>query len=96
MPVRLGTSGTSIEVQRAEGGSYSVGGKPLEEGGTVVAGNGSVYAVVIDEDGHWTAVFVPPQTSVRLGASSESAIVETAEDGSFSIGGESGLRTARP
>ena len=86
--VNLGTSGTSVEVQRAEDGSHSVRGKLLEEAGTVVAGNGSVYALAIDEDGRWTAVFVPPQTTVRLGASSESVTVETAEDGSFSIRGK--------
>ena len=86
--VKLGASGTSIEVQRAEDGSYSVGGQPLEEGGTVVAGNGSLYALVINDEGRWTALFVPPQTSVRLGLSGESVIVETAEDGSFSIAGK--------
>ena len=88
VPVRLGVSGTVIEVRRAENGSHLVGGEPLEQGGTVVASNGSVYALEIDEAGRWTAVFVPPQTSVRLGGSGESVIVETAEDGSFSIGGK--------
>ena len=88
VPVRLGASGTIIGIQQAEDGSYSVGGEPLEEGGTVVADNGSVYALVIGEKGRWTAVFVPPQTTVRLGFSGESVIVETAEDGSFSIGGK--------
>lgn len=87
VPVRLGASGTSIEVQRAEDGSWSVGGELLKDGREVVAGNGSVYALVIDEEGRWTAVFVPPQTSVRLGSSGESVIVETTEDGRFSIGG---------
>ena len=86
--VSLGTSGTSVEIQRAEDGSYSVGGELLAEGATAVASNGAVYALTRNEEGRWTAMFVPLKTTVELGSSSESVIIETAEGGGYLIAGQ--------
>ena len=78
--VQLGTSGESVTVTRAEDGTYSV-----EDGASVTAANGSVYALTLSE-GTWAAVFrAPDPVEVQLGTSGESVTVTRAEDGTYSV-----------
>ena len=83
--VALGTSGDTVAINEAEGGSYRVGDAQFASGDTVTASNGNVYVLTL-EDGTWTATYVLVEIVVALGSSGETATIVRAEDGSFRIG----------
>ena len=89
MSLALGISGTSIDIQRQEDGSYQVNGSPVTNGTVIPAENGNMYTVMIGDDGMFSAEYVvPPALSIPLGASGSAVDVVRNEDGTFSANGE--------
>ncbi|MYE06337.1 MAG: hypothetical protein F4Y04_03805 [Chloroflexi bacterium] len=80
--VRLGTSGESVAITRAEDGSYSV-----EDGASVTAANGNQYVLSISAAGLWTAKFEASETIVALGRDGGSVVLTRGEDGGFTLDG---------
>ena len=87
--VRLGTSGTVIDITQQEDGTYRALNMSFESGGILPAANGSQYRVTL-VGGQWSAVFVPATPSrVILGTSGETVDLAMREDGGYELGGES-------
>ena len=82
--VMLGTSGASVDVTKAENGTYWIGTDELMDGDTRVAGNNTYQLSMTD--GMWMATYVPAMTMVALGTSGDSAELMRAEDGSYWLG----------
>ena len=83
--VMLGASGASVDVTKAENGTYWIGTDELMDGDTRVAGDNTYQLSMVD--GMWTATYVPTMTTVMLGTSGESAELKRSEDGSYWLGG---------
>ncbi len=86
--VLLGTSGDTVESQRAEDGSYRIGHTVISSGAQVSAGNGDMYRLTL-QDGIWSAAYVGTETCVCLGDSGDSIELERAEDGTYLLDGRS-------
>lgn len=84
--VHLGSSGESVQLQRAEDGTYRIGHTVISSGAQVTASNGDLYMLTL-EDGNWSAAYVGLETRVRLGESGDSIHIERAEDGSYLLDG---------
>ena len=82
--VMLGMSGASVDVTKAEDGSYWVGTDELMDGDTRVAGDNTYRLTMMD--GMWMAEYVPAMVSVTLGTSGDSAELTRAEDGGYWLG----------
>ena len=87
--VVLGASGSSVELTRAEDGSYRLGGTVLTEGHEHVdEASGNTYVFTQGPDGIWTASYKPVEQTVELGSAGGSLVLARAEDGTwFSISG---------
>ena len=81
----LGTSGSNVNIDKNEDGSYSIGDDTIADGSVVQAGNGNEYRLTM-VGSMWTAEYVPVHSAVMLGASGESATLTRAEDGSYWLG----------
>ena len=87
--VELGTSGTSVEIETLEDGTYRLGEDAVESGMLVTAANGNSYRLLFMTDGAWAAEFVPPEPEpVTLGVSGSEVLIDQREDGLFEIDGE--------
>ena len=86
--IALGTSGDSVNIERREDRSFSIGDSPLLSGHEVRAANGNRYTLALGTDGVWRADFVEstPQR-VTLGASGRTVLVTTLEDGTHQLDG---------
>ena len=83
--VALGTSGDSVSIEAQEGGTFVIGGEPLESGDLRTAANGNQYRLIRGEDGTWRASYAAPDPLiVALGQSSATASLIRQEDGSYS------------
>ena len=67
--VALGASEESVTLTTVEAGGYTMGGMPVESGGTATSSAGASYTLTMAEDGTWTAMFAPMTRSVPLGNS---------------------------
>ena len=83
--VALGALGGSITLTQTDTG-YTLNGEAFASGSTVTADSGD-YVVTL-ADGVWMADFQGTTVTVDLGTSGLVAVIEVAEDGSFSIGSE--------
>ena len=86
--VQLGSSG-SVEIRLSDDGTFSIDGKPVMSGDTWETPDGSVYELVLDENGKWSATpqaVEAQEVSVKLGASGDSVTVSKAADGSYRLG----------
>ena len=81
--VTLGTSEMSIELMTNEAGAWMRGETPLAGDGSDTYMN---YALVLGEDGMWTASYVPMTQSVTLGTSGETVTLTSTEAGDWSLG----------
>ncbi len=82
--VRLGTHGGSVTIVAAEDGGYRIGDTLLSSGGSVIGNLGNEYRLTLDEAGAWSATFVVPDpVAVALGTSG-TAMLQRAENGSWS------------
>ena len=87
--VVLGTSGSSVEVTRAEDGSYRLGGTILTEGhehADVASGN--TYVLARGPDGTWTASFKPKALPI---AGTDLVAISTETGDGYRVGTESVL-----
>ncbi len=81
--VMLGTSGSSVEVTRAEDGSYRLGEMILTHGHEHPdAASGNTYVFTLGPDGTWTAAYKPVEQSVPLGPA-DSLLLARAENGTW-------------
>ena len=82
--VVLGTSGTSIRVERREDGKYEAGGELLSDGSQRTARNGGEYRLDFDlVNRRWVATYVPALVTVELGSSGRTVVLERQEDGKY-------------
>ena len=81
----LGTSGSNVNIDKNEDGTYSIGDQTIADGSVVQAGNGNEYRLTM-VGGMWTAEYVKVHTAVTLGSSGESATLTRSEDGSYWLG----------
>ena len=88
--VALGASGLELTVSQAEDGSWVIdaNGFPLVSGMTYDLPNGNSYLAMQDENGMWTASFVPAETAVALGTSGSTLVLASTEAGGFTRNGE--------
>ena len=85
--VTLGTSGSTVEIQRAEDGSYRIGQEELTEDYAVQAANGNWYTLTLAADGLWIATYRAEATRVALGKRGAGLDLVREEDGSYSLDG---------
>lgn len=84
--VVLGTSGSSVELTRAEDGSYRLGETTLAEGHEHVdEASGNTYVFAQGPDGTWTATYQPAEQTVPLGPSDSLELIR-AENGRWFSG----------
>ena len=81
--VELGTSGSSVEIQRTESGNYRSGGERVESGAVLVSENGGQYQLTLEADGTWTAAYHSQVHEVPLGLSGFVTVTRS-EDGTWS------------
>lgn len=86
--VSLGASGNIAVVTRSEDGGYWVmDGQPASVG-VVTADNGNQYSFLMNDDGVWTARYLPPpRLTVPLGTSGGSVLIDRRENGQLAIAG---------
>ena len=85
--VALGASEESVTLTTVEAGGYTMGGMPVESGGTATSSAGASYTLTMAEDGTWTAMFAPMTRSVPLGNSGMSVELVSNEAGMWTVGG---------
>jgi len=85
--VALGTSGTTVQVTRLEGGTFQLDGNPLWSG-EVREAAGARYRFSLGTDGRWTATFVTEPETVHLGAHGGVIRVIRQENGQWTLGDE--------
>ena len=83
--VALGEAGENITLMTTETGGFTLNGELFESGGSVEAGNGSTYLLVL-ADGNWTAAFQAVDIMVTLGITEEMVTLTRAEDGTYWVG----------
>ena len=94
VPLRLGSSSTSVLIQRNEDGSYSIGATPISDGVEVSADDGSRYTLSLSDDGTWTASLIGSQRIVvMLGESGASVTLTRNDAGMYFIVSYSGVRS---
>ena len=83
----LGRSGDAVLITRREDGLFEAGDAIFSNGGTVIATNGSLYRLTLNEDTNlWNVEYLPPEpTAVLLGMSGETVLVERLEGGGYSV-----------
>ena len=82
--VDLGMSGESVMIKRSEDGSYWLGDMTVTSGETMAtATNGNNYALVMADDGTWSAMYVAATGTVTVGASGITIAAMQGEDGSW-------------
>ena len=90
----LGSSGTSVLIQKNEDGSYSIGGSPISDGFEIVADDGSRYALSLSDDGTWSAMLQGLQrVVVALGKSGATVTLTRNDAGMYFIASYSGVRS---
>ena len=85
--VMLGDYGGTITVTQAEDMSWWIGEMALSTGQVYTAGNGNDYVLMIDDEGHWSAMYQQVMVTVALGTQG-SVTLERAEDMSWWLGSE--------
>ena len=85
--VRLGTSGSSINLTREEDGQYWLGRTPFQSGTIRTAANGGRYRVSL-KAGEWTAEYIPEAIQVEAGESGTSLALLRLEDGTHILDGQ--------
>ena len=83
--VTLGTHGGTITLSRMEDGSYMYGEMMIEQG-SVVMMNDRSYALTMDDEGMWSALYVAGTQMVTLGAHGGTITLSRLEDGSYMHG----------
>ena len=83
--VTLGTHGGTITLSRLEDGSYMYGEMMIEQG-SVVMMNDRSYALTMDDEGMWSAMYVAGTQMVTLGAHGGTITLSRLEDGSYMHG----------
>lgn len=93
VPLPLGSSGTTVLIQKNEDGSYSIGGTPISDGFEISADDGSRYRLSLS-DGTWSATVQGLQrVVVMLGESGASVTLTRNDDGMYFIVSYSGVRS---
>ena len=86
--VRLGISGQSAILVRAEHGDWLYGERPVVSGeSTVISSNGSVYVLALT-NGRWLANYRTAQQTLPLGGLGESVVLDRLESGDWLLDGD--------
>jgi predicted metal-binding protein len=83
--VTLSTHGGTITLSRMEDGSYMYGEMMIEQG-SVVMMNDRSYALTMDDEGMWSAMYVAGTQMVTLGDHGGTITLSRMEDGSYMYG----------
>ena len=86
--VTLGSSGSSVTLASTEAGGWAIGSSAVESGATQRADNGNDYTLTLDDDGTWSAAFMPAGVAVRLGGSGETVTLWTTETMGVTLDGQ--------
>ena len=86
--VTLGSSGSSVTLASTEAGGWAIGSSAVESGATQRADNGNDYTLTLDDDGTWSAAFMPAGVAVRLGGSGETVTLWTTEAMGVTLDGQ--------
>ena len=89
--VALGSSGSTVLVDRLENGTYQMDGGQLWAGEVRQIGDFR-YRFLLGGDGRWTAIYVADPVSVPLGAHGGTISLVRQENGRWAVGGET-IRT---
>ncbi len=86
--VALGENGGQVTLVSTQAGGWQLNGQAFTSGSTAKGQNGLNYRLSLSGS-TWTAEFVPPsRTSVVLGTSGQTVVVERREDGAYFGDGE--------
>ena len=81
--VMLGDHGGTVMITKAEDGTYWIGEMGIESGGTVTAENGNMYTLMMDDEGMWSAMYVPMEGMVTVASLGLEIAAMRAEDGTW-------------
>ncbi len=85
--VMLGALGGTVTLTQAEDKSWWYGETPVADGYVHTAGNGNMYALTMDAEGMWSAMYQQVEVPVALGTQGSVTLVR-AEDMSWWLGSE--------
>ena len=86
--VMLGELGGTVKLTQAEDMSWWLGETPVADGSVHTHANGNMYALMLDSEGMWSAMYQKVEVMVDLGSTQESITLERAEDMSWRLGAE--------
>ena len=81
--VMLGDHGGTVMITKAEDGTYWIGEMGIESGGSVTAENGNMYTLTMDDEGMWSAMYVPMEGMVTVASLGLEIAAMRAEDGTW-------------
>ena len=85
--VMLGELGGTVKLTQAEDMSWRLGETPVADGYVHTHANGNMYALMMDAEGMWSAMYQKVEVMVSLGTQG-SVTLERAEDMSWWLGSE--------
>lgn len=85
--VTLGASGSAVQIETLEDGTYRIGENALEDGDVVRAANGNRYRLSLSDTGQWTAAYRPERVRVALGERGGRVALRRQEDGNYTLDG---------
>ena len=86
--VMLGALGGTVQLTQAEDKSWRLGEMAVMDGYVHTHENGNMYALMMDAEGMWSAMYQKVEVMVELGSTQESITLERAEDMSWWLGSE--------
>ncbi|MYC68877.1 MAG: hypothetical protein F4X12_21415 [Acidobacteriia bacterium] len=85
--VMLGALGGTVTVKQAEDMTWWIGEMEVKDGTVYTAANGNMYALMMDSEGMWSAMYQKVMVTVALGTQGSVELVR-AEDMSWWLGSE--------
>ena len=85
--VMLGALGGTVTVKQAEDMTWWIGEMEVKDGTVYTAANGNMYALMMDSEGMWSAMYQKVMVTVALGTQGSIELVR-AEDMSWWLGSE--------
>ena len=85
--VMLGEHGGTVTVKQAEDMTWWIGEMEVKTGTVYTAANGNMYELMLDMEGHWSAMYQKVMVTVALGTRGSITLVR-AEDMSWWLGSE--------
>ena len=85
--VTLGTSGSAVEIETLEDGTYRIGEQALADGDAVQAANGNRYTLALSAAGQWMASYRTERVRVALGEHGGRVALFREEEGKYTLDG---------